>query len=247
MGVMTDLLKTMKPNGAATCEVSDCGGCTGVPCRKTVDRYWVLDIDGYRQCKYAQEATASRGFKQSGVPAKYAGKTFADYEVTKVNERAVGWSKHLCDKKPAKGLYLYGGCGTGKTFLAALIARSFILDGMSVLFADMPTLLGEIQSTFGGKGDAQTIIDRYVNCDLLILDDLGVGKVTEWNVGILSQILNARYNLEKATVLTSNYDLRGLQERLANTDDYAAARIISRLTEMCKLVYLGTHDRRRES
>ena len=91
----------------------------------------------------------------------------------------------------------------------------------------------------------------YSDCDLLILDDLGAGKITDWSVGVLYQIINARYNSEKPIIATSNYDFKGLAEALSVRDQsgrivdaLTGKRIVSRLREITFSVSLGENDRR---
>lgn len=196
-------------------------------------------------CKYGEMRELRRQCGKSFVPLKYAKKTFDDYESTPDNAKAIRGARWFVSEKPERGLYLFGGYGTGKTFLASIIAREYILDLKSVIFGDVPSLMQNIKSTFDGKGDAQDVLDRYSDCDLLVLDDLGAGQITEWTVAQLYQIVNARYNAGLPIVVTSNHDLDELRERLGAKDDSTAARITSRLSEMCIRVFLGENDRRR--
>lgn len=216
-------------------ELALCDGCKG-KCGKEFNRFFRPIIDTTIRMTPCQFAKVG-----SKVP-RYSGKTFDDYEVTDDNRRAVKIARWYAKDKPGNTLYLYGGCGTGKTFLASLIAQGF--DEDEVVFDDVPCLLDRIKSTFDGVGSGQAIIAEYCSCELLILDDIGTGKITDWNVGILYQIINARYNASKPLIVTSNYDLDGLAERLARVDDIAARRIVSRLSEGIK-AFLGVKDRRR--
>ena len=165
--------------------------------------------------------------------------------MTADNSEAVKIAKWFVADKPAKSLYLYGKCGTGKTFLASIIALGFISDGNRVIFGDVPTLLGELKRQFDG-GDALSILDTYTACDLLVLDDLGAGLLSEWGVGIVYQIINARCNTSKRLVVTSNFDYKGLETRLRTKDAYSAERIISRFNGMCVPAFLGLTDRRKQ-
>lgn len=215
---------------------AECENCGGV-CRK-VDKYY---LDG-GICKYGVALLKRRACLKAKIPPRFIGKTFGDYKVTPDNERAVGLACQFVAEKPAQGLYLYGNCGTGKTYLASLIAQEFISQG--VIFGDVPDLLSRLKETFD-NGGTEALLKRYTTCGLLVLDDIGTGKVTEWNVGILYQIINARYNADKPLIVTSNYDLDGLQSALSKADAFTAKRIVSRLSEMTIQAFLGLKDRRK--
>ena len=238
-------------------EIAECQGCQGEPCQKIRQKYWVPQIkpDGRgswyipaARCKIGEIRCLKTLSGKCKIPMMYTAMTFDDYKLTADNKRAVKIAKWFVADKPQKSLYLCGECGTGKTFLASLIAKDFVLDHQDVIFGDVPCLLEEIKRTFGDPNkDSGAILERYCDCDLLVLDDIGAGQITEWNVGILYQIVNNRYNSGKATILTSNFDLDGLERKLAQVDDLSAKRIVSRLSEMCVLGFLGTKDRRRQS
>ncbi len=216
-------------------QISDCDTCNG-NCPKP-DKYY-LD-GGY--CKYGIALVKRRACQKAHIPDRYIGKTFSDYQVTSDNAEAVKIARWYTATKPAKGLYLYGNCGTGKTYLASLIAQEFI--GQGVIFGDVPDLMARLKATFD-DGGTEALLKRYTTCGLLILDDIGAGQITPWNVGILYQVINARYNAEKPVIATSNYDLDGLQSAL-KADALTAKRIISRLSEMTIQAFLGLKDRRK--
>ena len=238
---------------SAELEMSQCRGCCGLPCQKGTGkclqptikieygRYYVPKIE----CMYSRAATIAAASVESGVPRRYAGKTYDDYLRTADNELAIRAAKKYARGKPRRWLYLYGGCGTGKTFLASLIAQELIATGLEVVFRDYQRILEELKSSFDDKAvTASAVLEKYQTCEVLILDDVGTGWFRDWGVSVLHQIINERYNLELRTVLTSNYDLRGLESRLSAAEEYAAARIISRLREESDVIYMGASDYR---
>ena len=236
-------------------EQTECEGCEGIPCRKRRNCYIVPTVKhtefGWRvagaQCRHWWQALTLSRSKRAQIPPNYRGKTFEDYRVDDANERAVKVARWYAEAKPPRSLYLYGDCGTGKTFLASIVAQEFIRAGWRVIFGDVPSLLDEIKRTFGTNEDSGEIIDRYSTCDLLVLDDIGAGQVTDWNVGVLYEIVNARYGAEKPMIITSNYSLDELTTRLSLSDPFMGKRITSRLSEMCHQAFLGTNDRRSKS
>ena len=230
-------------------ELAACDGCTG-QCLKSGNRHFVpviRNLNGlniaYAYCKYGEQLRITSQCRKASIPAKYAGKTFADYEVTDENRRAAEGAKWFVQLRPNRGLYLHGEAGTGKTFLSSIIAREYVKNGYNVIFGDVPLLMNRLKATFD-KGGTDELLDRYGKCDLLVLDDLGAGQVTDWNVGIIYQIINTRYNAQRPIIATSNYDLRDLETVLSKSDEFTGRRITSRLREMCYQLYLGRNDRR---
>jgi DNA replication protein DnaC len=122
-------------------------------------------------------------------------------------------------QKPNGWLFFLGPCGTGKTHLAVAIALyAMERHKMSVLFTVVPDLLDHLRATFDPtQGVAYD--DRFNairNAQLLILDDLGTENTTPWAKEKLYQIFNHRHNERLATVVTSNKDIRELDERIAS-------------------------------
>lgn len=197
----------------------------------------------YGLCKYAIEvdrkAEAESRLARSGIPERLRCKTFDDYEVTPDNRHAVKLAKEL-----SKGLLLIGKVGTGKSLLAAIVAQGFLAEGKSVIFKDTPELLRELKATFGDvKLNFDSVMKSYCEVDLLILDDLGSEKPTDWAVEQIYSIVNSRYNSGKKLIVTSNYGGEELRQRL-NVGGVMGDRIISRLKEMCVGAFLGGKDRR---
>ena len=89
-------------------------------------------------------------------------------------------------------------------------------------------------------------VARYAKCDVLVLDDLGKEDATEWSVGTVFSVLDARYEDMRPTIVTSNYAPGALADRLARRGERVTAEAIaSRISQTCRPVYLGGRDRRR--
>lgn len=158
------------------------------------------------------------------------------------------WAEAMAILKAGKGIYLHGDAGRGKSFLAAAILRNLIdragntgLLNNCIRFQGTSELICEIRATFAGKA-AETdidIIDRYSSYDMLVLDDLGVNKPSEFVVQTFDMIIDFRYKTQrtKKTIITSNLSL---DELSAKYDD----RIASRIAGMCEVLKIGGEDRR---
>ena len=107
-------------------------------------------------------------------------------------------------------------------------------------FISVAKLLEDIRACFSNQSEKQPqdIIDQYSNTDVLIMDDLGCQKVTDWVLNILLLIFNNRYENLKPTVFTSNSDLNDLARQFEDN------RIPSRIVEMCRIKHFTNKDYR---
>ena len=250
LGQKVSLLETMEIKQAQA-EKSQCQGCLGLPCRKAEKRgqYPCVMLEmgriyiTERRCRYMEKREQTTASVKSGIPRRYASKTYADYKETASNVGAIKKCRRYAAEKPDFWLYVYGGCGTGKTYLVSLLGKDLIAAGMDVIFRDFADILEEMKSSFDDTTvAASTIMEKYRTCEVLIMDDVGTGYFRDWGVSVLHQIINERYNLGLRTIITSNYDMAGLQRRLSVAEEYAAARIISRLRGESLVLYMGEAD-----
>jgi DNA replication protein DnaC len=131
---------------------------------------------------------------------------------------------------PLGWLVLSGPSGTGKTHLAAAIANRRIELGNEVFFAVVPDLLDHLRATFAPGSDVSydELFEAVRNAPLLVLDDLGTQSETSWAQEKMFQVLNHRFNAQLPTVITTNYAVNELDERLrARLSDKEEARVVS--------------------
>lgn len=186
-----------------------------------------------------------RLLKCSRIPATLKNKRFKDYQVTPDNSNAYNLAKSLAKGEINRGLVLTGGTGSGKTHLAAAIMNYRLKAGKDTVFCTVPELLIDIRRAIALESDTTELIEIVKNTDMLILDDLGAERPSEWVVEQLFVIINSRFLEDKLTVVTSNYNASKLIARMsADGDGIPGQRIISRLKEMCIWTDLGSCDRR---
>lgn len=144
-----------------------------------------------------------------------------------------------------QGLYIYGNVGRGKTSEASALAREFIDAGYVVLLTGVTEMLASIQKTYDGIGQTSQVMSRYTACDVLVLDDFGKESSSAWTVGMLFQIINARYQAMRPTIYTSQYSLEELRRKLAVRGGRETAEAIaSRMAQTSNFIHLTGPDRR---
>jgi DNA replication protein DnaC len=139
-----------------------------------------------------------------------------------------------------RGLWIFGGVGTGKTTLAMLVSRHALDAGRSVAIYSMPRLLAELRETYDDDAEQSytEMLDRLASVDLLHIDDFGAEQATPWVQEQFYALINARYEDERAVLVTTNIEQRDdLVEQIGE-------RTVSRLQEMCELIPLFGDDAR---
>lgn len=111
-------------------------------------------------------------------------------------------------------LFLTGDPGLGKTFLSACIARVVSQKGFSVVYDTAVTIFTNFEDAKFGRGQGgQEAVDRYLSCDLLILDDLGSELTSTMSQSALYTLINTRLMGDKHTVISSNLSLEDIRRR----------------------------------
>ena len=125
------------------------------------------------------------------------------------------------------GLLLFGDVGTGKSFFAGCIANALLDRDVPVLMTNFPTILNKLTGMFSeDRGDLIASLGTY---DLLILDDLGVERSTDYSMEQMFHVVDCRYRSRKPMIVTTNLKL----DEIKNPPDLAHARIYDRILECC--------------
>jgi DNA replication protein DnaC len=182
-------------------------------------------------------------------------------------QRALLVAKNFVANYPVEksGLLLTGDIGVGKTHVAVGILKELVLTkGIACRFCDYRELLKEIQNSYNDSVQATEleVLRPVFEAEVLVLDELGAVKPSEWVWDTVSLILNTRYNCNRTTIITTNYpegpaadpyagpaSERGRAQRAMHREtlaDRIGERMRSRLHEMCRIVRMEGPDFRQK-
>jgi len=189
-----------------------------------------------RRKEYERKARIERLFDLAELGPRFAECTFESWIARPGSERCLEAAKNFAEhfdrhQVSGEGLLMFGNPGNGKSHLAAAIVNAVIPRGKACVFRSVPALLKKLQETY--RADARVseseILAVLQDADLVVLDDLGAEKMTEWAESMLYYIVDQRYRWRKPLIVTTNCDLEELEERIGT-------RTFDRLLEMCVLV-----------
>lgn len=212
----------------------------------------VVPHKGARRCRCRTQDRQQMLLEAARIPRRYSECSLSNYHPEKGNGSqllAFNYAYRLVCEYPAidRGLLLMGSVGIGKTHLSAAILRDLIERGVPCLFYEFGSLLKEIQDSYNAASQSSElqVLAPAVEAEVLVLDELGASKPTDWVRDTMMQIINSRYNDKKLTIFTTNYLDRRHTERDETLEDRIGVRMRSRLYEMCMTVHIEGEDYRK--
>ncbi len=222
-------------------------------CETCHDSQWVTErvdgVDRVRRCDCWRAALVDRQLAQARILPGYAHCEISNFEPTTDSLReALRFARTFIDSFPVpnKGLLFHGWHGVGKTHLAIAILKAVIRDkGARGYFYDTRELLKLVRDTYsGGEATEMDVLRPVLDADLLVLDDLGAEKTSEWVQETLGLVVGTRYNARRPTIFTTNLVDSPNPNEINSMIVQVGARTRSRLFEMCEWIKMEGADTR---
>lgn len=247
-----------------------CDQCDGSGFVPTRNKEGNMEV---KECECRRVLKLEKMLERAGLPQRYLTANFDSFvwrdrtmSVQRAYLSAKSYAENfLTDRE--HGLLLWGTVGTGKTHLAIAITRYVTMElGVRCNFVDFRQLLKRIQATFGtSTATTEEVMKPVLEAELLVLDEIGAARLTDWTFEVVEEVLNRRYNDARATVITTNLpnlpcaaelpadDSRGGYGRIASSvlqpetlGDRIGTRMFSRVQQMCTPIELQGTDYRRQ-
>ncbi len=206
-------------------------------------------------------------FNRAGIPARYAHATFVSFAQSETGQlkdldpsaiRALGTCSQFVDGYTPgalnRGLSLYGDVGRGKTHLLIALVRELIFrHGVEVRFMEFSRLLSMLKEGYSeGRSDAP-LLTELAEVEVLAIDELGKGRLSDWELTIIDEVISRRYNAMGCTLATTNYtpgppsgaappNLATTTTSVQTVGDRVGDRVFSRLLQLVDFVEVAGRD-----
>lgn len=234
---------------------------TRVKCSKCNDTGWiVVENDGVAnavRCSCFLKERSQRLLVRAKIPKRYKHCSLENFEIPQYDE---DYENKLHGAKAAAnkfvedfplvdlGIIFLGPCGVGKTHLAVTIIKELIEKKSAIcLFYDYRDLLREIQDSFSHVSQTSQIavLQPVLDAEVLVVDELGSRRSTDWIQDTMSHILNSRFNDKKISIITTNFLENPTEKSEISLEERIGRRLLSKLHEMCIFIEMIGKDYRK--
>jgi DNA replication protein DnaC len=160
---------------------------------------------------------------------------FKDTSFDKIDTRLKDATRSLIVNENPRGLYLYGQCGTGKTYSIWAMYKRLRVNDVPIYVVSSIDFLSQLRSDFNSGTKYYEAYQDYGG--ILVIDDIGTEKYSEWAGEMFYAIINKRYEQKLPTIFTSNYSIAEISDKFGD-------RIASRIVGMCDIIKLVGTDKR---
>jgi len=243
---------------ASMVTTEECPLCSGTGWRRD------QAAEGVVRCECRVQTRVERALAAAHIPERYRNCGFTNFDMypSRGGPRNDSlWTafnivqRYLADFPlvEGKGLLLTGDTGVGKTHLIVALLKGLIEKGADGLFLDYQELLKRIQSSYDSKAltAEHEVMRPVMETQVIVIDDLGANRISEWVEDTINYLLNHRYNEKQVTLLTANL----AEERMGGGpgarftrqtfEERLGPRVTSRLYEMCRIVEISSEDYRK--
>lgn len=224
-------------------EVEICSICHG-------GGFEIVPGRGSRPCECKRRNSYEKLLTAARLPRRYVDCQFENFKKRNLTQgRAYQLSFDLAMQFPQveRGLLFTGSVGVGKTHLAVSVLKLLIEKSVNCLFYEFGSLLKEIQNSYNpvSKISELSVLSPIFDAEVLVLDELGASKPTDWVRDTMMLIINTRYNDKKLTIFTTNYADARRRDGEETLEDRIGTRLRSRIYEMCQTVVIEGEDYRK--
>lgn len=241
--------------------VMSCGSCQGQA------RFFSDGIS--KPCQTPSPRKVAAAINQAGVPSRYGFARLSQFSNFSGNGRQVihavdAWVKTYRPRQ-SKGILIEGPVGVGKTYILCALVMELVARGISVKFIDFFQLLASLKAGYSSNKADDSLLRPLIDVDVLVVDELGKGRNSDWELSILDQLVMGRYNQNKVILASTNYAVRPTKKTYADInkdlefsdknfkenfqqglEERVGQRIYSRLMETCDLIKMAGVDFRRQ-
>lgn len=227
----------------------------GQTCEVCNDTGWVAVSDEpgapVRRCSCYARQDAQRRLDAALIPPRYDGVSLDNFNLYSGIDASLDKAKlcaeHFVEQYPdvTAGLLFEGPQGVGKTHIAVAVLRQLLSRHLVTgLFVDYRDLLREIQDSYNPVSETSEleILRPVLRADILLLDELGTRRPTDWVRDTVTQILNDRYRHRRITLITTNYCDNDSDPAVATLSERIGPYARSRLYEMCQVISMRGED-----